>query len=794
MAKNAKQLINSLESAVTVNFAVSVDKYLGVEEAYIRYLRERDRFFFQTQVSQQQVLLLKRNFINQLMKEDPSLGIRLPGKKKDKKQEELECERVRVRERAREREAQEQANRGTRETAPSVSTPVPIPVPVPLPQPKGQESPQQAPAPTPVPPRVSPPPTPVVPPIAVPKRRPQWQPTEFERKLMESDKPVPIDTWTDPSEWIAGGVFGKLFKGFGLLRNLLPKAAPRVVPAGSKIVPFTRPQVPAVNNITSFARPKVRMAEGALATGPTNALIAEAGEPEVVMPLSKLGDSLSGPTKELGAMLTGLASSFVSGFPINSPALSAVTGDIAKSRRKFGEDKNAARLFGGGKIAGLTDNLFKVFASLSGVGMIGDAVGKLVGLVQQPQPNLPPGPESGDFWLLSVAALFENSDPQGAADVAQAIYNRVAFPGWPKSIRGVILAPNQFQPTRQYGGVQEWSAIVDEASAKAFVQRHGKTPEMLDRVAQALRDPSKQSSARAFVGARDNFRADSYERANNHLEDSTEVSRLGHTFGMEAGGANYAAYKAGKLSPGGVPTFTAPGQTPGSQTPPTGNGSWNFSSAWGWRKHPKSGQWKFHNGVDVSAGPGKPWGTRFPAQVLWAGDKGDGYGYSVVLRYSTGAETRWGHFKSQPPVRTGQVIPANTIVGYEGNTGISTGEHLHLELYPRGNAFSYSSSNTINPLSHVDTVAFVGAGSGGGRVGGGRGGGKINLKPPQSSSLDLQSSRLNSMGGGMSYIPVPVPVPVPVQSPPQIIPIPMGKSNKPSQYYITPTNKAARVR
>lgn len=37
-----------------------------------------------------------------------------------------------------------------------------------------------------------------------------------------------------------------------------------------------------------------------------------------------------------------------------------------------------------------------------------------------------------DFWLLAVGALLENGHPQGAADVAQVIYNRVASPSWTK--------------------------------------------------------------------------------------------------------------------------------------------------------------------------------------------------------------------------------------------------------------------------------------------------------------------------------------------------------------------------
>lgn len=171
----------------------------------------------------------------------------------------------------------------------------------------------------------------------------------------------------------------------------------------------------------------------------------------------------------------------------------------------------------------------------------------------------PTGPKSKDFWLLAVAATFENSDPQGAADVAQAIYNRLAFPGWPKTIRDIILAPNQFEPVRRYGGVEEWSKIQDENSAKEFVKKYGKSEEQLKRVAESLQDSAKQSSALQFVGARDNFRADATEDSLNHLDDATEVSRHGHTFGVEPGGANYGAYVAGKLNPGPIPSFARGG-------------------------------------------------------------------------------------------------------------------------------------------------------------------------------------------------------------------------------------------
>ena len=157
--------------------------------------------------------------------------------------------------------------------------------------------------------------------------------------------------------------------------------------------------------------------------------------------------------------------------------------------------------------------------------------------------------DSKDFWLLATAAMFENSNPQGAADVAQVIYNRTKYPAWnAPTIRKAILNPNQFQPVRQYGGTAAWAAIKTKQDALRFSKSQGKTQEQLERVAASLLDKNKQDDARRFVGPRDSFRSDSYEAANNHLANETEVKRHGHTFGFEPGGAMIGKFKAGQLS------------------------------------------------------------------------------------------------------------------------------------------------------------------------------------------------------------------------------------------------------
>jgi murein DD-endopeptidase MepM/ murein hydrolase activator NlpD len=124
---------------------------------------------------------------------------------------------------------------------------------------------------------------------------------------------------------------------------------------------------------------------------------------------------------------------------------------------------------------------------------------------------------------------------------------------------------------------------------------------------------------------------------------------------------------------GGPPAMVTGGLKP-SQIPETSPQGWR----WG----------KMHKGIDLDGGDGSPISSAQDATVVWAGDKGDGYGNSVILRYSNGAETRFAHLKTIN-VRTGQSIKASQLIGRQGNTGRSTASHLHFEYYPKGGAMTY---------------------------------------------------------------------------------------------------------
>lgn len=121
-----------------------------------------------------------------------------------------------------------------------------------------------------------------------------------------------------------------------------------------------------------------------------------------------------------------------------------------------------------------------------------------------------------------------------------------------------------------------------------------------------------------------------------------------------------------------------PAMVTGGKTP----SSIPLTSGQGWR-------WgKIHKGIDLDGGDGAPISSAQDAKVIFAGDKGDNYGNSVILRYSNGAETRFAHLKSMN-VRSGQSIKAGQMIGRQGSTGSSTASHLHFEYYPRGGAMTY---------------------------------------------------------------------------------------------------------
>jgi murein DD-endopeptidase MepM/ murein hydrolase activator NlpD len=103
-----------------------------------------------------------------------------------------------------------------------------------------------------------------------------------------------------------------------------------------------------------------------------------------------------------------------------------------------------------------------------------------------------------------------------------------------------------------------------------------------------------------------------------------------------------------------------------------------ITAAFGERIDPFNGEGAFHSGIDIGAAIGQPIIAPADAIVVFANFMG-GYGRAVVLDHGHGITTRYGHMKSLA-VFGGEHIHRGDTIGYVGDTGRSTGPHLHYEV------------------------------------------------------------------------------------------------------------------
>ena len=111
------------------------------------------------------------------------------------------------------------------------------------------------------------------------------------------------------------------------------------------------------------------------------------------------------------------------------------------------------------------------------------------------------------------------------------------------------------------------------------------------------------------------------------------------------------------------------------------------TSPYGMRKY------RMHKGTDIKVQIGDSIRSAWDGQVRIVGWDPHGYGYYVVVRHTNGLETIYGHLSS-PLVDEYQLVDAGEVLGLGGNTGRSTGSHLHWEIRYLGEA--------MNPASFVD--------------------------------------------------------------------------------------------
>jgi murein DD-endopeptidase MepM/ murein hydrolase activator NlpD len=115
------------------------------------------------------------------------------------------------------------------------------------------------------------------------------------------------------------------------------------------------------------------------------------------------------------------------------------------------------------------------------------------------------------------------------------------------------------------------------------------------------------------------------------------------------------------------------------------------ASGWGYRIHPIYKIRKFHYGIDFTA----PTGTEVYVTGDGVVEKTDrslrGYGNSIIINHGFGTKTIYGHMTTFN-VKPGQKVKRGDVIGYVGNTGLSTAPHLHYEVE--------RNSEKVNPINY----------------------------------------------------------------------------------------------
>jgi murein DD-endopeptidase MepM/ murein hydrolase activator NlpD len=122
-----------------------------------------------------------------------------------------------------------------------------------------------------------------------------------------------------------------------------------------------------------------------------------------------------------------------------------------------------------------------------------------------------------------------------------------------------------------------------------------------------------------------------------------------------------------------------------------------MASGFGYRIHPIYRVARMHTGLDFTA----PIGTEIYATgdgVVKSPDGGSGYGLHIVIDHGFGYQTLYAHM-SRMAVRPGTKVKRGQIIGYVGNTGVSSGPHLHYEVIKNGQKVNpaYYFYNDLSP-------------------------------------------------------------------------------------------------
>jgi len=122
----------------------------------------------------------------------------------------------------------------------------------------------------------------------------------------------------------------------------------------------------------------------------------------------------------------------------------------------------------------------------------------------------------------------------------------------------------------------------------------------------------------------------------------------------------------------------------------------NARSPYGWRVHPITGKRTFHHGVDVALPVGTPLTAPADGVVVKKGNGPSG-GVTLILKHEDNRHTVYYHLQKPSHLAKGAQVKRGELLGFSGNTGASTGPHLHMELRR-----SARWGDTVDPMPYLE--------------------------------------------------------------------------------------------
>ena len=113
------------------------------------------------------------------------------------------------------------------------------------------------------------------------------------------------------------------------------------------------------------------------------------------------------------------------------------------------------------------------------------------------------------------------------------------------------------------------------------------------------------------------------------------------------------------------------------------SGNYRITSRFGRRLDPFTGVPSSHTGIDLAIVQGTPIKAAMSGKIAVVGYT-NVYGNYVIIDHENGYQTLYAHLQKPAPVRKGQRVAQGTQIGAVGNTGYSTGPHLHFTVYKNG--------------------------------------------------------------------------------------------------------------